>query len=122
MASGGIVSGVFFYIVKFFQTGKPWVNQNIIVDGKFKPHNLLGFVANCVIYVLVNNMCFVTMYLANQAGINVGVISTIWCVFPLYAALADYLIYKTKLEYFHWVGLICIIICSLFISVQGIID
>ena len=62
------------------------------------------------------------MYLTNLAGINVGVITTIWCVFPLYTALADYWMFKTKLEYYHWVGLTSIIVCSLFISAQGIID
>jgi multidrug transporter EmrE-like cation transporter len=116
MASGGITAGVVFNIYKVCKTGKPWVNQNIIVDGKFKVNNLFGFVMNCVVYVIVNNVCFVTMYFTNEAGINVGVITTIWCVFPLYTALADYWMFKTKLEYYHWIGLTSIIICSLFIS------
>ena len=61
---------------------KKWFDQNIVVDGKFKGVNVFGFFTNYFVYVLVNNMCFVTMYLTNQAGINVGVITTIWSVFP----------------------------------------
>ena len=84
--------------------------------------NLFGFILNCITYLLALNMCFVTMYLSNQAGINVGIITTIWTVFPLYTALADKVMFNTKMEYYHWVGLTSMLICSLLISAQGIID
>jgi drug/metabolite transporter (DMT)-like permease len=111
-----------FFIIQYFKTGTKWYDQNIIVDGKFKPINLFGFFTYCFVYVLVNNMCFVTMYLTNQAGINVGLITTIWAIFPLYSAIADRLLFGTRLYYFHWLGLLSIIACSLFIGAQGIID
>jgi drug/metabolite transporter (DMT)-like permease len=116
MASGGIFAGFVYNIYQFFKTGKPWINQNIIVDGKLKSNNLLGFVMNCFVYLLVNNMVFVTIYFTNLAGINVGIIYTLFCVFPVYTALADYWMFKTKLEYNHYTGLTCIVVNSLLIS------
>jgi drug/metabolite transporter (DMT)-like permease len=49
-------------------------------------------------------------------------ITTIWTVYPLYSALADRLMFKTRLKYYHWVGMLCMIACSCAISGQGIIN
>jgi len=59
------------------------------------------------------------MFFATKAGINVGVITVIWSVNPLLMALADRIIYKTKLKYYHYIGLISILICTVIIAVYG---
>jgi hypothetical protein len=56
------------------------------------------------------------MYITNLAGINVGLITTIWAIFPLYTAIADLFIFKTRLYYHHWMGLFGMLACSLFIG------
>tara|TARA_B110000285_G_C14933187_1_gene518311 strand:+ start:126 stop:554 length:429 start_codon:yes stop_codon:yes gene_type:complete len=60
-----------------------------------------------------------TMYFATDAGINVGVVTVIWSVNPLLMALADRIIYKTKLKYYHYVGLLAIMICTIVIALVG---
>ena len=73
------------------------MDQNIIVDGKFKCVNLLGFLVFCMVYFLIQSMAFLTMWFANLAQINVGLITVIWSINPLYMAAADYFLFKTKL-------------------------
>lgn len=61
------------------------------------------------------------MYFANTAGVNVGVITTIWSVNPLFMAVADYLIYGQRLQYFHIIGLIAIVACTICISLSSVV-
>jgi drug/metabolite transporter (DMT)-like permease len=49
------------------------------------------------------------MYLAHLASVNVGIITTIWGVQPLGAAVLDYLINKEKLTIYHLLGMILIV-------------
>jgi len=44
-----------------------------------------------------------------MADVNVGVITTIWSVQPLIAAVLDYFIYNEKLMMFHLVGMVMIV-------------
>ena len=44
-----------------------------------------------------------------MADVNVGVITTIWSVQPLIAAVLDYFIYSEKLMRFHLVGMVMIV-------------
>ena len=59
------------------------------------------------------------MYFATEAGINVGLITVIWSVNPLLMAIADRIIYKTHLKYYHYIGLIAIMICTIIIALFG---
>jgi drug/metabolite transporter (DMT)-like permease len=59
------------------------------------------------------------MYFATEAGINVGLITVIWSVNPLLMAIADRIIYKTHLKYYHYIGLLAIMICTIIIALFG---
>ena len=59
------------------------------------------------------------MYFASEAGINVGVITVIWSINPLLMAFFDRIIYKTQLKYYHYIGLITIMICTAIIAIMG---
>lgn len=59
------------------------------------------------------------MYFATEAGINVGVVTVIWSVNPLLMAMADRIIYKTQLKYYHYIGLLSIMICTVIIALLG---
>lgn len=58
-------------------------------------HGVLGFVGYCLSYFLTQAMAFVTMWFANLAKVNPGIITVIWALGPLYMALADRYFYKT---------------------------
>ena len=59
------------------------------------------------------------MYFAARANVNTGVIVTIWSVNPLFMAIADYIMFKQKLQWFHSVGMLMIVICVIFISMSN---
>ena len=61
------------------------------------------------------------MWLADLAQVNVGVITVIWCVHPLFIAIADYFIFGTKLKYFHIIGMTLIVTGTILITLQKFI-
>lgn len=65
-------------------------------------------------------MAFVTMWFANLASINPGIVTVIWALGPLYMALADRYFYNTKLMTYHWVGVSFIICCAILIALSGV--
>ena len=118
-ASGSIVTGIAYHLIKCCREKTLWNNQNIIVDGQFKLKNLIGFVCYCLIYLLIQLLAIYTMYFANKAGVNVGIITTIWSLNPLFMATADFFIFGQPLKHYHYQGLISILICSVVISLSG---
>ena len=54
---GCIFASLVFNIIEFTrhyrQTGKLWVDQNIIVNGRLIPRNLLAFTCYCCLYFLI---------------------------------------------------------------------
>ena len=83
--------------------------------------NLLRYILNSVIYFIVMNLCYLTMFFANRADINVGVIITIWSINPFFNSIADYYINGEKMHYYHIIGLLSILLCSVAICMKDII-
>lgn len=75
-------------------TNHVWHRNNLIVDGKVVWLHIVMFLLLCCIVFAINCSKFLTMYFAHMSGINVGVITTIWSVQPLFAALIDWIFYK----------------------------
>ena len=71
-----------------------WHRNNIIVDNKLNCKNLVLWLLQCCLFFLIMSSIFMTMYFSHMSGINVGVITTIWNVQPLIAAIVDYIIYR----------------------------
>ena len=95
--SGNLLAGLIFHFrgsyINYKKGGSFWNHQNIIKDGKMNYRNLLGFIAYCCVYLCIQNMAMLTMFTAKLAGVNVGVIITIWSINPLFMALLDYLFF-----------------------------
>ena len=83
---------------------------------------VLGFVGFCLSYLLVQIMAFVTMWFANLANVNPGIITVIWALGPLYTALADRWLFHQKLQSYHYVGMVLIITCAILIALSPIIS
>lgn len=62
------------------------------------------------------------MYFAALAQINVGLITTIWSINPLFIAIMDYLLFRQKLRYYHLIGTVSIVICTVVLSLSGVLD
>lgn len=62
------------------------------------------------------------MYYSHMANVNVGIITTLWSIQPLAAALLDYFINNEKLTVYHLIGIIMVIASGLFISFSKVAD
>jgi hypothetical protein len=61
------------------------------------------------------------LYTATLAGINTGLITIIWRSSTFLSALADYLLFSQKLEYFHYIGLVACVVCTICIAFSKVI-
>jgi len=80
--------------------------------------NVLRFGIQCVIFLFVNCNIFLTMYYAHLADVNVGVITTIWAVQPLFGAILDKLIYDEDLKFSYIFGILLIAASSVCIGLK----
>ena len=67
------------------------------------------------------NLVYVTMFFANRAEINVGVIITIWSLEPILNQIAAYFLFDEKIHYYHVIGLVSILLCSICISLKDML-
>ena len=51
-----------------------------------------------------------------------GLITTIWSVNPLFLAIMDAIVFSQKLKYFHVIGMISIVICTVVLSISGVVN
>lgn len=85
------------------------------------PMHMLGFIGMVLINFLDINMVNFCMWTAHLANINVGVISVIWSMTPLLQAIVDYFLFKEKLKYNLWIGMILMVFTSALLSMQSTI-
>ena len=125
-ASGSILTGLLYNFIEAIKNkrknGVFWCNQNLIIHGRVKYVNLIGFMAFCFVYFLVQNMAFLTMYFAALAKVNVGLITVLWSINPLFNAIMDRILFKEKLMPYHAFGMIFIVICTVLLSLKNVID
>mmetsp|Transcript_9676 Transcript_9676/g.16272 ORF Transcript_9676/g.16272 Transcript_9676/m.16272 type:complete len:184 (+) Transcript_9676:527-1078(+) len=81
-------------------------------------HVMLFSLSVCL-YIGTQCLIILTMHFAHLAQVNVGIITTIWGVQPLVAAVLDYFINSEKLTRYHLCGMIFIVIGGLCVSVSG---
>ena len=112
------MAGLFYNIIDMYQSKKCFCKQNIIVDGTLRKKNLSLFIAYCFVYFYVMYMRIVTMYFSNKAGMYVGVITIITSINPFFAAFVDYIMYRVRMEYFHFLGMVVIVLGSIFICMK----
>ena len=72
-----------------------------------------------MLYFLIQNCAILTMWFANRAGVNVGVITCIWSINPLFMAFLDFIIFGQNLRYYHMIGTILLILSAVSISLVG---
>jgi drug/metabolite transporter (DMT)-like permease len=101
--------------IKAFQKGS-WHHQNLIVNGQVRKMNVVRFGIQCCLFFGIQSFVFLTMYYAHMADVNVGIITTIWSIQPLAAAILDYFIYGEKLMKHHLFGMVFVIGSALCIS------
>ena len=125
-ASGAVFASMIFNLIEAYrnkqEVGIFWNNQNLIVYGKLRWRNVFGFICFCGLYFIVQNGVLLTIYFAVAADLNAGVITTIWSVTPFFCAFADYLLFNERLRIHHFIGISCIVLCTLLLSLIKVID
>lgn len=72
----------------------------------------------CIVFSLFQGIAITTMWFAALANVNIGLITVIWAVNPFFMSVADYLIFKHSLKYFHWIGLVAIVGSTIILSLR----
>lgn len=126
LSFGAWITGVAYQIIMTCvnarnpDTEYSWHPNNIIVGGKMRVTHLLLFVIMCGLFFGIMSSMFMTMYFSHISGVNVGVITTIWSVQPLIAAIIDWIVYRRVLGFNHLVGIVLVVIGAVLIGLAGI--
>ena len=59
---------------------------------------------------------------SQRAGVNEGIITSIWAVTPLFGSLFDYLIFGVKLSEKHLIGVFALVACAALISLSSAVN
>ena len=63
-----------------------------------------------------------TMYFSHVTGVNVGIITTLWSIQPLFSSVLDYFINGQMIQLNHIIGMLFVIASGLAISMSGKIE
>jgi drug/metabolite transporter (DMT)-like permease len=63
-----------------------------------------------------------SLFSAVYANINTGVITIIWRSSVFMAAFADYILFGTQLKYYHWIGLVLCVTCTVLIGLSKVVS
>jgi hypothetical protein len=80
---------------------------------------VIAIVTNCFIIVGIFYSVLVSLGLAIKAGINLGLVVSIWAIGPFLAALLDLFCYRVPMQTFHILGMISMLTCAILISLSG---
>jgi multidrug transporter EmrE-like cation transporter len=85
-------------------------------NGKYDQKKIVWILVGACFVIAIFYIVSTTVHLAMKAGLNIGIVTTIWAINPFTSALMDYLIYRTALYTHHWLGMFCLIACAIMIS------
>ena len=93
---------------------------NLLKNGTIIKRNLLGFLLFCLVFTLFQGIAITTMWLAALANVNTGLITVIWAVNPFFMSVVDYILFKRRLLYYHWIGLAAIVLSTVILSLRSV--
>ena len=91
-------------------------------NGRLNKMNIFGFLMFALNYTCYQFLAIITFYNALKADLNVGVISGIWAINPLFLAILDYILFDTRLTNRHIIGILCLIISATMVSLSTFIQ
>lgn len=88
-------------------------------DGTTNWRGVIAILANCFIIIGIFMAVLTSLGLAIKAGINIGLVVSIWAIGPFLAALLDLFCYRVPMQTFHIIGMIAMLTCAILISLSG---
>lgn len=123
---GVLVTGTVFNIINgcLYHRQNParngyWRPQNLLINGEINNKHMMIFCLAVVLYVGTQTLILVTMFMAHLANVNVGIITSVWGLQPLGAAVLDYFINGEKLTIYHFWGMLLIVGGGVCVSQSG---
>ncbi|TNV78674.1 hypothetical protein FGO68_gene17190 [Halteria grandinella] len=80
----------------------------------------LSFLLFSSVYLFTQLSIVLAFSQSLQAGVNEGIITSIWAITPLFSALLDYLIFQVSLSVKHLVGVVSLVACAGCISLSSL--
>jgi drug/metabolite transporter (DMT)-like permease len=120
--SGAVTFCLLYFIYQYCikpRGGEPiqffWARK----DGTTNWRALACVFANCFVIVGIFYAVLISLGLAIQAGINIGLVISIWAIGPFLAALLDLFVYRVPMKTFHIIGMIAMMACAVLIALSG---
>ena len=92
--------------------------MNFVVNGQTDWGNIGWFTFYCLNYLAYQILVVLTFFFCLLAKVNAGVVTTIWSITPLFAAMFAYILFGERLTQKHLVGLVCLVLCVALISLN----
>jgi len=70
---------------------------------------------------ILQNIQIIVMWYSNLANINVGAITVIWSITPLFIAITDYILFQIKLKYNYAIGIVLMMGSAVILSLYSLI-
>jgi drug/metabolite transporter (DMT)-like permease len=109
--------GRFIYVK--YKTGKFWNWENSSfrdpATDRFRWNSVFAVILDAVIKVTAGWLVIISFKYALYAGINQGVITTIFTLSAIYVAFISWFMFNEKLNRFHVVGMLLLIGCTILI-------
>mmetsp|Transcript_13330 Transcript_13330/g.22651 ORF Transcript_13330/g.22651 Transcript_13330/m.22651 type:complete len:89 (+) Transcript_13330:299-565(+) len=78
--------------------------------------NVFRYLLYCLVYLIIQYLAFLNLWVSVLADINTGIITGIWSLVPLFMAILDFIYFGERPKTPHVIGLICLLGCALCIS------
>ena len=127
LSPGSLICGIVFFgwkmVEEYKRNGVCWTYLNFMEEdtNQVKWGCVGGFLVFCAIYATYQALVVVCFGLCMEAGINAGVVSTIWSISPLFSAVADFLVFNQRLTTKHMMGVLSLVLCAAAISLINVI-
>lgn len=121
---GYVLFALLYFIFKTIQnirngTGRCWVDQNLVKNGKLCKINILGFTIFQLLSFLIMNLGWITVWTTVLADLNAAVVTVIWSVTPLGVAITEYFFFGQRLKPNYKIGMVLIVICAVALSLSS---
>lgn len=83
---------------------------------------IFNFIVGALFQLGVYMTIIYTFDVANRAGLNIGISTSIWAINPFMTAVLDNLLYGTQIKLYQNVGMLALAICGILVSLSEFVN
>jgi drug/metabolite transporter (DMT)-like permease len=124
--TGYLIAGICYFMrrelcPKRGQVKKDFLTSTKDGSGSFRWNVLFWLFYSAIVQTAIFLCVGLTFSTSKKSGLNPGIASAIWSLTPVFAAIADKIIYAVSLEAFHVVGIFFMVVCGVCVGISDII-